>query len=364
MPVFVLDILNFIISKIKLVIESFIQLIYSTIKNSMLIFSKLNYGDFKISSIRKVIKDSYFNFKNKMYLEDLSNEKDIGHNSKDTLLNTYILNRNNDSSSSRNSSGRHRSSGRHHSSGGHHSSGNSRSNNSSLASQGGNINTDSVTRTNNNVVQSTTNNVVDNRFLFVVDTFNDGRGSIAIASPAPSVAPLASHEKHNSSYILPNIAYVPSQNHNSSYTYAPLPSTVYVPNNNNSPVYVPNNSPIPEMPRAPVPSNLSTPSTMTPLFESPISVPRAPVQTNLSTPSTMSPLFPPQENLNYQAPNNEGVVNNIRYSSSHYSNSIASTPAPNNTNTRNNYPNSIASTTTYASTDKGQLGLNGSNERL
>src|SRR5271167_2043443 len=42
-PVFVLDILNFIISKIKLVLESFIKLIYSTIKTSMLIFSKLKY---------------------------------------------------------------------------------------------------------------------------------------------------------------------------------------------------------------------------------------------------------------------------------------------------------------------------------
>lgn len=88
--VFILDFLYFIISKIKLVLESFIKLIYSTIKNSISMFSKLKYEDFKISSILKIIKHSYLNFKDKMYLEDLSNDRDISHNNKDTLLNTYF----------------------------------------------------------------------------------------------------------------------------------------------------------------------------------------------------------------------------------------------------------------------------------
>jgi len=335
-PVFVLDILNFIISKIKLVLESFIKLIYSTIKTSMLIFSKLKYDDFKISSIRKVLKDSDFNFKDKMYLEDLSNDRDIRYNRKDTLLNTYVLNKNKDGSSNS-----HSSSSRLHSSGRHHSSNNSRSDSSSNR---GIRNNDSITmnnsvNTSNNVVRSLashTNNIEDNRLLFVVDTMNDGRGSMPLVSRAPTVAPLAASQH---------------ENNNSSFTYAVLPSIAYVPNN----------SPIPAMPRAPIP-------------------------TNLSTPSTMTPLFPSQENINYQASSNQGVANNTntRYSNSNYSNSIASTPAmaPNYTNipySVSNYLNSMASTSTNpipgqspyfnptrssTSTNQATLGLNGSNERL
>jgi len=316
--VFKLDFLDFIISKIKLVLESFTKLVYTTTKNSILLFSKLKYEEFKISYIRKVIRDSSFNFNDKMYLEDLSYEKDISHNNRDTLLKTYVLNKNKDSSSNRLSSDRHPSSG------------NSRSNSSY---NGGNRNTDSLTRRNNNIVQSTRNNIDHNNLLFVVDTFNDGRGSRALASPAPSVAP--------------------SENQNYSFTYATLPNLAYVPNN----------SPIPQMPRAPVPSNLSTPSTMT-------------------------PLFPSQENINYKAPNNQGVANNTntRYSNSNYSNSIASTSAmakaPNNTNTRYNYSNGISRALldegypipgqaayynpprSSTGTDKFTLGLNASNERL
>jgi hypothetical protein len=336
--VFRLDFFNFIISKIKLVLESFIKLIFTTIKNSRFLFSKLKYDDFKISSIRKVIKDSYFNFKDKMYLEDLSNDRDISHNTRDTLLNTYVLNKNKEGSSNSHSSTRAHSSGRHH------SSGNSRSNSSS---NGGIRNNDSRTiynnvNTSNNVVQYNTNNTENIRLNFLIDTFNDGRGSRAFASPAPSVAR--------------------SENHNSSFRYATLPPLAYVPSNGR----------IPEMPRAPIPSNLSTPSTMTPLFESPRSVPsipKAPVQPNLSTPSTMSPLFPPQENLNYQAPNNQGLANNTNtgYSSSHYSNSIASTPAMDYSNaiSRARLDAGYSNTPRYSTgTNNNIVGLNASNERV
>jgi hypothetical protein len=319
--VFRLDFFNFIISKIKLVLESFIKLIFTTIKNSRLLFSKLKYDDFKISSIRKVIKDSDFNFKDKMYLEDLSNDRDISHNTRDTLLNTYVLNKNKDGSSNSHSSTRAHSSGRHH------SSGNSRSNS---RSNGGIRNNDSRTiynnvNTSNNVVQYNTNNTEDIRLNFLIDTFNDGRGSRAFASPAPSVAR--------------------SENHNSSFRYATLPPLAYVPSN----------GPIPEMPRAPIPSNLSTPSTMT-------------------------PLFPSQENINYQTSNNQGVAinTNTRYSSSNYSNSIAGTassisPDYSNAISRalldGGYPMSgkapyFNPPQSSTSTNKGTVGLNGSNERL
>ena len=244
-PVFIIDFFNFIISKVKLVIESYTKLVYITIKNNMLLFSKLKYEDFKINSIRKVIIDSYLNFKDKMFLEDLSNEKDISDNTKDTILNTYVLNRNKDSSSNPNSSSRHSSSGRHHSSSRpnsnsrHHSSGNSRSDTSF---NGGIRNNDSRTmnnsaNTSNNVVQSNTNNIEGNGLLFekrfYIGTMNDGRGSIPLVSPATTVAPLASHE-----------------NHNSSFPYAPLPALAYVPNN----------SPNRTMPAGPITSRLTTPS--------------------------------------------------------------------------------------------------------
>ena len=411
-PLFIIDFLDFIISKIKLVFESFTKLVYTTIKNSMLMFSKLKYDDFKISFIRKVIKDSNFNFKDKMYLEDLSNDRDVSHNNKDTLLNTYILNKNRDGSSSKaDSIGRHHSSSRLHSNGRHHSSGNSRSDSSSNE---GIRNNDSRTmnnsvNTSNNVVQSNTNNIEDNGVLFekrfLVDTLNDGRSSIPLVSRATTVAPLASHKNHNSSFTyapLPAIAYVPNNSPSPTMPAAPITSrlttpslgsmpsvnsvdnpdlvwsvdsanpdaqvaeeqinfrryyhssrgnnfevNVSSPNRNN----VANNSPVPEMPRAPIPTNLSRPSTITPLFENPRPVP------SISS-----------------------------YSSSNYSNSIASTStmakAPNNPNIPYGYykyPNSMTSTSTYpiyeqtsnlsptrsyASTNRTGVGLNASNERM
>jgi hypothetical protein len=241
--VFKIDFLNFIISKIKLVLESFTKLVYTTIKNSMLLFSKLKYEDFKIGSIRIVIRDSYFNFKDKMYLENLSNHRYISHNSKDTLLNTYVLNKNKDgssdhhSSSKPHSSSRPHSNGRHHFNGRHHSSGNSKSDSSSIGSVRNNDTRtmNNSVNTSNNAVQSLashTNNIEDNGVLlekrFYVDTMNDGRGSIPLISPAPTVAPSANH----------------------NYSYAPLPAIAYVPNN----------SPNPTMPAGPNPSRLTTPS--------------------------------------------------------------------------------------------------------
>lgn len=56
-PVFIIDFLDFIISKIKLVIGSFTKLVYSTIQKSILLFSKLKFDDFKISSIIILVVD-------------------------------------------------------------------------------------------------------------------------------------------------------------------------------------------------------------------------------------------------------------------------------------------------------------------
>jgi hypothetical protein len=303
-PVFVLDILNFIISKIKLVLESFTKSIYTTIKNSMLMFSKLKYNDFKISSIRKVLKNSNFNFKDKMYLEDFSNDRNIRHNNKDTLLNTYVLNKNKDGSSNSHSSSRPPSNGRPHSNGRHHSSNNSISDSSSNR---GIRNNDSRTmnnsvNTSNNVVRSNTNNIKDNRLLFVVGTMNDGRGSIPLVSPAPTVLPSLS--------------------------------------------YVPNNSPYPTMPAGPNPSRLTTPS-----------LPSFPGSVNSVNSVNNTELI-----WSVNSANPDPVANNTntRYSNSNYSNSIASTSS-NPISGQSPYFNPTRSSN---STNQATLGLNGSNERL
>jgi len=272
-----------------------------------------------------------------MYLEDLSCEKSINH--KDTILKTYVLNRNKDGSSN------------HHSNSKHSSNESSRRSNTNYNE--GNRNTNSLPRTNNNVLQSTNNNIEDDRLLFYVDTINDGRGSRALATPASRVAF--------------------NVNDNSSFTYEQLPTLAYDPN-----------TAISQTSRAPIPSNIERRSINSPLYESPRSapnIPRAPAPSNLSTPSTMSPLFPSQENINYLASNNQGVANNARYSSSNYSNSIVGTSAiaPNNTNTcysssNNSYSNAISralldadipnTPVSSTSTNQRRLGLNCSNERL
>lgn len=74
--------------------------------------------------------------------------------------------------------------------------------------------------TSNNVIQSNTNNNHNNSIRFLVDTINDGTSSRYLYSPVTSVVP---SENHNSYSIFPALAYVP------------------------------NNSPIPVMPIAPIP---------------------------------------------------------------------------------------------------------------
>jgi hypothetical protein len=153
-----------------------------------------------------------------------------------------------------------------------------------------------------------------------VNTINDGTGSRYLYSPVPSV--------------------VHSENHNS---YPTLPALAYVPNN----------SPIPVMPRAPIPSNLTTPSTMSPLFP----------------PSRDSPVpLPDNDTIESGALGSGGSTSkngslaggNIRYSSSNYSNSIVG----NSTSPRSGVSPYFNAPRSSTSTNKGTLGLNGSNERL
>jgi hypothetical protein len=296
-----------------------------------------------------MIRDSSFNgFTNNKLLLGPSPHNDESSSSllpKKNEDSTFLLKKNNTSSSSRHhssSSSRHHnsSSGRHQSSSGRHE------------NTGGNRNN---VRSSRPTDSSNYTNTESNRLLFVVDTINDGRGSRHINSPTPTA---------------------PSdQNFNPGY--ANLDPFAYAPVSSINPV---NNSPIPSMPRAPRPSNLSTPSTMSPLFPPSNNSPLFPPSNNSPIPSYSSPL----PSVNSQRPvyspslysqytdNREYFLNDEGRFVPVSSRQVSPTPNSNTSNYNNTmgYPCAASGSLPLnparvsTSTTKGELGFNGSNERL